>query len=95
MEGAETTSRSIKLGIPNGLHLAPISQIVKQSTEYTSSIQIRFGEKVADAKSVVDLMLLGATHGAPLVIEASGEDAEPLVSAVATILLGEIEAERE
>ena len=94
MEGADVTTRSIKLGIPNGLHLAPISQIVKQSSEYTASIQIRFGEKVADAKSVVDLMLLGATHGAPLVIEASGDDADAVVSAVAAILSG-VEAASE
>jgi phosphotransferase system HPr (HPr) family protein len=88
MDGAGSFSRNVTLGIKNGLHLAPISKIVQQSTEYSSSIRIRFGAKEADAKSVVDLMLLGATHGAPLVVEASGNDAELAVSSVAEILAG-------
>jgi len=79
-------SRNITLAIANGLHLAPITRIVQSVGKFDCSINVAFDGKVADARSVYDLMLLGATNGAPLVLTADGSDAEPCLDAVAAIL---------
>ncbi|MEZ6060082.1 MAG: HPr family phosphocarrier protein [Planctomycetaceae bacterium] len=92
MDGTATTRRSVTLGIKNGLHLSPISRLVQAASQCSSAIRIRFDDKVADAKSVYDLMLLGATHGAPLEIEADGDDAEIAIAVVAAILDGTVAA---
>lgn len=79
-------SRNITLAIANGLHLAPITRIVQSVGHFECSIKVAFDGKVADARSVYDLMLLGATKGAPMVITAEGSDAELCLQAVAAIL---------
>lgn len=86
MSNPETVRRQVTLAVENGLHLAPISRIVETATQFSCQIRILFDGKNADAKSVYDLMLLGATFGSPLSLEAEGQAAEDAVEAVARIL---------
>lgn len=79
-------TRHIILGIANGLHLAPISRVVKSLNGLDCSVNIEFDGRSADARSAADLMLLAATHGAPLTISAEGTDAGAAVEAVCAIL---------
>ena len=79
-------TRNVTLAIPNGLHLAPITRIVQTAEDFECSIKVEFDGKSADARSVYDLMLLGATKGAPLVLIADGTDAESCLETVAAIL---------
>ena len=82
----EDVTHKMTLGIANGLHLAPISRVVKSITELDCQVQIEFNGRSADARSASDLMLLAATHGAPLKLVAQGPDAEAAVRAVVSIL---------
>ena len=82
---AELT-RQITLGIANGLHLAPISRIVNSLGGLDCQVQIEFNGRTANARSASDLMLLAATHGAPLSVIAQGQDAEAAAKAVVAIL---------
>ncbi len=66
----------------NGLHLSPISQIVRLATSFNSTIKLSFDGRNADAKSAFDLMLLAAPSGAVLELEVSGDDAEAAAGAV-------------
>ena len=79
-------TRKITLGIVNGLHLAPISRVVKSLRELDCQLQIEFNGRPADARSASELMLLAATHGALLKVVAQGPDAEAAAEAVAAIL---------
>ncbi len=79
-------TRNIILGIANGLHLAPISRVVKSLSDLDCQVRIEFDGRSADARSASDLMLLAATHGAPLTISAEGPDADSAVEAVVGIL---------
>ncbi|MCH2210074.1 MAG: HPr family phosphocarrier protein [Fuerstiella sp.] len=79
-------TRKITLGIVNGLHLAPISRIVKSLSDLDCQFQIEFNGRPADARSASDLMLLAATHGAPLTLLAQGKDAKTAVETVVAIL---------
>ena len=82
---AELT-RQITLGIANGLHLAPISRVVKSLGDLDCHVQIEFNGRAANARSASDLMLLAATHGAPLNVTAQGKDAQAATEAIVAIL---------
>jgi phosphotransferase system HPr (HPr) family protein len=86
METVEDVTHKMTLGIANGLHLAPISRVVKSINNLDCQIQIEFDGRSADARSASDLMLLAATHGAPLTLVAHGPDAQEAVRAVVAIL---------
>lgn len=69
----------------NGLHLAPISQLVRTANAYSSAISLSFDGKRADVKSAFDLMLLGAPCGAELNLEVQGADAQAAASAISQL----------
>lgn len=81
------TKRTVKLAHRNGLHLTPIQQLVKAVSAYSSAVKIYFDGKSANAGSAMDLMLLGATFGANLDLEATGEDAELALDAAEFVLI--------
>lgn len=71
---------------PNGLHLSPISALVKNAMNFEAEIKICFNGNTASAKSAMDLMLLGATCGSELTVEAVGDDAAESVESVIQLL---------
>lgn len=85
--------REVELAYRNGLHLTPIQMLVKQSTGFQSDIRVLFNGKTANAKSAMDLLLLGATFGSMMTIEATGADAEQAAEAAVQVLATELEVE--
>jgi phosphocarrier protein HPr len=66
-----------------GLHARPAMQFVDLANQFKSDIKvIKGGEEPgeADGKSVMQMIILAATQGTPLKIEATGEDAEAAVT---------------
>ena len=61
---------------PNGMHARPAGQLASFAKKFESSIRIRCKEKEADAKRLLSLMSLGATHGTILTFRIDGEDEE-------------------
>lgn len=53
----------------------PCSVIANLARKSTSRILVRHGEKIADAKNAMDLMILAAEQGVELVLEGDGDDA--------------------
>ena len=86
MGDVETSRRLAVLSHQNGLHLTPIQQVVRAASEFSADIKIHFNDKVADAKSAMELMLLGATQGSQLAVEGVGPNAQDAVEAVARVL---------
>jgi phosphocarrier protein FPr len=81
---------------PHGLHARPSTLLVETAKRFKSEIAVRFGEKTANAKSVVSLLRLGATGGSELTISADGPDAAQALAAIAEAFahgLGEGQAE--
>ena len=59
-----------------GLHARPSSSIVKKAGEFQSHIKISTEDgEVVDGKSILGLMLLGASKGTKLKVTAEGNDA--------------------
>ena len=59
----------------SGIHARVSTMIAQRCKGFTSDIRLRHGTVVADCRSVLDLLSLGACNGTTLRLEASGEDA--------------------
>ena len=75
----------LQISWPQGLHLRPAGQLVALARAFQSSIRIRAQERVADARSVVSLLLLCATLGTVLEIEVAGDDEDAALAAVMSV----------
>jgi len=59
-----------------GLHARPARLLVQTAAQFRSQIQLRHGERTANAKSILGVLKLGAVSGDSIVLRAEGEDAE-------------------
>ena len=73
-----------KIRIENkcGLHLRAVARLVRVANDYDCSISIRSKDRVASAKSLLNLLALAAPKGAELEIEAEGKDAAQAIRAI-------------
>lgn len=78
--------RTVRLAIPQGLHARPCSAIAQAMKRFKAHLEIRLGDRTADARSVLEMMTLTAGEGAELELVASGEDEAQLLEAVLALL---------
>jgi phosphoenolpyruvate---glycerone phosphotransferase subunit DhaM len=73
----ETTGSGTELILTNeiGLHARPAALLARTVAEFDVKVTVRFGEKQADAASVLGLMGLGARGGDRVEVFATGPDA--------------------
>jgi phosphocarrier protein HPr len=84
--------RTITVSSDNGLHIGPCSHVARLAQTFRCAVQIRKGEQqLVDAKSVLDLLTLGAEQGTDLVLEACGEDAEEAIEKLAVLFASNFE----
>jgi phosphotransferase system HPr (HPr) family protein len=69
-----------------GLHARPARRLVQTAAQFQSQIRIEQGEKVANAKSILGVLKLGATCGETIVVRAEGEDAEKAVQTLSDLV---------
>jgi phosphotransferase system HPr (HPr) family protein len=79
-------SSEVSVVLPAHLHARPAGALVRAAAAFTSTIEIVFGEKTANAKGVLALLGLGATAGTTVLVRATGDDAPQAVRAVAEVL---------
>ena len=77
--------------IPNreGLHLRPVMRFIDLAARFRSAIRvtnITRDEETVDGKSAMQMVLLEATQGSILRIEAMGDDAQEAVDALAALV---------
>jgi len=69
-----------------GLHARPASLLVQTAAQFQSKIKVQLGERAVNAKSILNVMTLGATVGSTIVVRAEGEDAEQAVVALTDLV---------
>ncbi len=82
-------SREVIISNKLGLHARPAMQFVDVANQFKSDVKVHSsGEEPADAdgKSVMQMIILAATEGTPLRIDAEGEDAEQAVKTLAELV---------
>jgi phosphocarrier protein len=66
----------------DGLHIRPAARLVRLAQNFRSSIVLRANGRIADARSILSVMLLCAALGTVIDVEASGADEEQALRAV-------------
>ena len=80
--------RKVLVALDEGLHARPAARIVKLSKTFTAAIEIAKGDVIANGKSAVKIMLLGAKQGQEVIVRATGSDAEQAVAAISALIAG-------
>ena len=78
--------RTVRVANPNGLHMRPATLFAQAARGFRSAVTVFNGEKKADGKSSLDLLLLIAEPGVELVLEVDGDDAAEAVGPLAELL---------
>ena len=81
-------SSEVRVCLPAGvaLHARPAGTLVRAAAAFTSEIFVSANGRRANAKSILDILSLGAEGGAELVIAASGADAVEAVEHLARMV---------
>ncbi|MEO1253061.1 MAG: HPr family phosphocarrier protein [Pseudomonadota bacterium] len=69
-----------------GLHIRPSRQLATLVRKYDAEVIIRNQERTASAESQLDLLMLLATVGSAVTIEADGPDAEEAAAQLAALI---------
>jgi phosphotransferase system HPr (HPr) family protein len=78
--------RAVTVANPYGLHMRPATLFAQTARKYKSTVTVCNGDKRADGKSSLDLILLVAMPGAELILEVDGDDGEEAIEPLAEIL---------
>jgi len=70
----------------SGLHARPAALFVQAASRFKSKINVRNGEREANAKSIMGVLSLGANQGAVITIHAEGEDAEQAIQQLVSLI---------
>lgn len=84
-------TREVRIPNSEGLHARPCHAIVSIALEFGSDFRVAFDGREVNGKSILELMTLNAPYDSVLRLEATGEDAEELVSRVADLIAGGFE----
>ena len=81
------------VALPAGvaLHARPAATFVKTALRFRSQLTVGLDGKVANAKSILAVLALGATGGTVLRLSAEGEDAPAALEALAGCVSGLVE----
>lgn len=82
----QTYSRAVTIVNPHGLHARPADKIVKLASQYQSRIEFIKGHERVDGRSIISLLTLAAEQGTELVVQATGDDAQAAVDALAELI---------
>lgn len=79
----------------HGLHMLPASRLARLAKGFRATLRVTLGSRAADAASVLSLLILGATAGATLQVEAFGDDEKEALTAVVEFFADGASAEVE
>ena len=68
-----------------GLHARASAKIVEAAARFQSRITVSKDGQTVDARSIMGLMMLAASEGSQIAIEAAGPDGEPALAAIVAL----------
>ena len=69
-----------------GLHARAAAKLVSTAAAFGSSIKVGYPDRLVDAKSIMAVMMLAASKGTDIVLEAEGSDAEAAIDALCDLI---------
>ncbi len=79
-------SRQLDIINKLGLHARAASKFVKLAMGYDSEIRVRKGEREANGKSIMGLMMLAASCGTTIEVSVDGADEAEALAAIEDLL---------
>jgi phosphocarrier protein HPr len=81
-------SSEARVRLPAGvaLHARPAGAFVQQAARFAAAVEVAANGRIANAKSILEVLALGAEGGTELVISASGDDAATAVRELAGVV---------
>ena len=84
-----TIKKTVVISNPQGLHARPAELLVRLAIQFESDVEvIRDGQRV-DAKSILNVLTLGAVQGTEVTLQAQGADAQDAVEAIVRLIESE------
>ncbi|WOC32460.1 MULTISPECIES: HPr family phosphocarrier protein [Caproicibacterium] len=80
------TSQTVKIMNKIGIHARPASLLVNTAGQFASDIRIKKGDRIAAAKSMINLLALRAKMDDTVTVEADGEDEKEAVQALVELI---------
>lgn len=80
------TRRETRIVNRLGLHARAAAQLVRMANEYNSDISLIKSNQQANAKTIMEVLMLGAAQGEDLIVEARGDDEEYAVEAIVQLI---------
>jgi len=87
-------TKQLEIINPLGLHARAAAKLVQLSSGFASQITLTKGDKQANAKSIMNVMMLAASRGSYVKLEVEGEDEDEALAAVVALVedgFGELE----
>lgn len=81
-------TRAVVIVNLEGLHARPADMLARTALKYRSKIEVLCRNERVDAKSTLNLLILGATQGTEITLVAEGDDAEAAIEALAALVSG-------
>jgi phosphocarrier protein HPr len=78
--------KKIRIVNKTGMHAKPASQFVKFVCESKSDVQIVKEDKIANAKSIVNILNLKINMGSEIIVRVEGEDEQSVLEAIENFL---------
>lgn len=79
-------TRTVSVVNPLGLHARAAARFVRLAAQFTATIRVAKGARELDGKSILGLLLLGASRGSEIVIRAEGADEVAAVEALSQMV---------
>jgi phosphocarrier protein HPr len=79
-------NRMVTVASKLGLHLQLSDEIVRCAEKHASSITIAKGGQIANAKNLLEILALAATHGSELIVTANGDDEKDALKVVCNLI---------
>jgi phosphotransferase system HPr (HPr) family protein len=79
---------SVSLPESVALHARPAADVVRAANKLPTPVTVAANGKRANARSILEVLALGAAGGTDLTLSASGPDADDAVNAIADVVKG-------
>lgn len=74
--------RDVIINNATGLHARPANLLVRESQRWKADIRIKKGEGLHDAKSIMNILTMGALKGDKLTLIVDGEDERDALNSI-------------
>lgn len=78
--------RTLQIVNVRGLHARASRKLAELAFRFECKITVRRDDEEADARSLMDLMMLGAGVGCEIIVIAEGDDAEAALNAITVLV---------